>query len=254
MASSPAAGRPNAPRTPRSGGGASHPPSSHNVKLSKSLSYVLRHGAQKEGIPMRKDGYVKVDDLLAHKLFKGYKLRDIQLVVRDNEKKRFTLITESSRGSDTVGADAAPPAPGPAAAKDEEEVLVYLIRANQGHSLEVEDLDLKEITDPAEIPVVIHGTYQKHWSSISKSGLSRMSRNHIHCASGMLGEDGVISGMRGSCNLFIHIDAARAMQAGLRFYRSANGVILTPGNDNGVVPRELFAKAVTDKGADLMAG
>ena len=34
------------------------------VRLSKTLSYILRHGAQKEGIPIRPDGYVKVDDLV----------------------------------------------------------------------------------------------------------------------------------------------------------------------------------------------
>ncbi len=115
---------------------------------------------------------------------------------------------------------------------------VFWIRANQGHSLEVtllpslilwlfetltgfsglclfqvEDLDLTDVKDASEIPVVIHGTYKKNWPSIgevreslfvlvlelttrsietAKTGLSKMTRNHIHCASGMLGSDGVI--------------------------------------------------------------
>ena len=34
------------------------------TRLSKSLSYVLRHGAEKEGIPIRPDGFVLVDDLV----------------------------------------------------------------------------------------------------------------------------------------------------------------------------------------------
>ncbi|CAG8525686.1 12842_t:CDS:2 [Racocetra fulgida] len=33
------------------------------VKLSKSLSYVLRHHAKDEGLDIREDGYVKLDDL-----------------------------------------------------------------------------------------------------------------------------------------------------------------------------------------------
>jgi len=34
------------------------------IRLSKTLSYVLRHGAEKEGIRMRPDGFVLVNDLV----------------------------------------------------------------------------------------------------------------------------------------------------------------------------------------------
>ena len=34
------------------------------VRLSKALSYVLRHGAKKEGISMRTDGYVLLNELV----------------------------------------------------------------------------------------------------------------------------------------------------------------------------------------------
>lgn len=34
------------------------------TRLSKTLSYVLRHGAEKEGIPIRPDGFVLVNDLV----------------------------------------------------------------------------------------------------------------------------------------------------------------------------------------------
>lgn len=35
------------------------------VELSKTLSYILRHGAQREGLIIRSDGYVKLDDLVS---------------------------------------------------------------------------------------------------------------------------------------------------------------------------------------------
>ena len=37
---------------------------SPEVRISKTLSWLLRHGAQSEKLEMRKDGYVKVDDLV----------------------------------------------------------------------------------------------------------------------------------------------------------------------------------------------
>jgi hypothetical protein len=36
-----------------------------NVELSKTLSYILRHGAKNEGLAIRSDGYVKLDDLVS---------------------------------------------------------------------------------------------------------------------------------------------------------------------------------------------
>lgn len=44
----------------RGGGGGS----GGDVKLSKALSYVLRHGAAKAGVTMRPDGYVRIAELL----------------------------------------------------------------------------------------------------------------------------------------------------------------------------------------------
>ena len=36
----------------------------HEVRISKTLSYILRHGAKKEGLKLRPDGYVKVSDIV----------------------------------------------------------------------------------------------------------------------------------------------------------------------------------------------
>ena len=40
------------------------PNDSPDVRLSKTLSWLLRHGAQSVGLFMRPDGYVRVDDLV----------------------------------------------------------------------------------------------------------------------------------------------------------------------------------------------
>lgn len=65
---------------------------------------------------------------------------------------------------------------------------------------------LTKITDPNLYPCVVHGTFSKFWASIKATGLSKMARNHIHFAPGLPKEEGVISGMRGSCDMIIQID------------------------------------------------
>ncbi|KAJ6458120.1 hypothetical protein C8R47DRAFT_1163538 [Mycena vitilis] len=53
-------------------------------------------------------------------------------------------------------------------------------------------IDLKPITSANEILMAVHGTSINAWKVISKQGLSRMTRNHIHLAQGVMGD--VISG------------------------------------------------------------
>lgn len=74
-----------------------------------------------------------------------------------------------------------------------------------------------------------------------------MTRNHIHFAPGLPKEEGVISGMRGSCDIYIEIDLFNAMKDGIDFFISSNNVILTEGID-GVLPPKYFKKVTRKNG------
>lgn len=146
---------------------------------------------------MSADGFVYVEDLLAHQQFRSFSVEDVQRVVANNDKQRFKLQTHPDDGR-------------------------LQIRANQGHSVQVSlvqtsvcrayyscikltsrlhifqvsDLELKQVApdDPDCPKEAVHGTYMKHWPSIRSQGLSRMNRTHVHLAPGLPGEGGVISG------------------------------------------------------------
>lgn len=68
------------------------PADSPDVRLSKSLSWILRHGAQKEGIPIRPDGYISLSVLMKHNKFRNSKITDIDRVVRENSKQRYVYL------------------------------------------------------------------------------------------------------------------------------------------------------------------
>ncbi|XP_057205281.1 tRNA 2'-phosphotransferase 1 isoform X2 [Triplophysa rosa] len=193
---------------------------SRDVRLSKSLSYVLRHGASKMGLQMHSDGFVYVEDLLAHQQFRSFSLEDVQRVVASNDKQRFKLQAHPDDGR-------------------------IQIRANQGHSVQVADLELKQVApdDPNCPKEAVHGTYMKHWPSIQSQGLSRMNRTHIHLASGLPGEGGVISGMRQNCDLAVYINVPKAMADGIWFFWSENGVLLSPGDAGGMLAPCYFSRA-----------
>ncbi|KAJ1439812.1 phosphotransferase KptA/Tpt1, partial [Ochromonadaceae sp. CCMP2298] len=191
------------------------------VRLSKLLSKTLRHQAKRMGLNIRTDGRVAMDELLAHNSFRGVTVGQVMQVAEDNDKKRFEV--EEING-------------------------VLMIRAAQGHTIKTisdEEL-LTEVTDAAELPVCVHGTYRAALPAILSTGLNRMKRNHIHMAVGLPGAFGVlgeevVSGMRGNCDVLLFVDVANAMQAGVRFFRSSNGVVLTKGvRDSGVLPAEFL--------------
>ena len=78
-----------------------------------------------------------------------------------------------------------------------------MIAWNAGHTIRSIDDEalLTPVASAEEIPLCIHGTYASCAEKIQQTGLKAMSRNHVHCAAGMPGEGGVISGMRGNCDV-----------------------------------------------------
>lgn len=123
---------------------------------------------------------------MAHKKFKNDTLQHIQYVVGTNPKKRYEL-TMAENGE-------------------------YMIRASQGHSIKsVEEKDLLSLLENDETPV-IHGTTLEAWSIIKEMGLSKMGRNHVHCAVGLPGDPKVKSGIRKSSEVFIYIDVPKAKE------------------------------------------
>lgn len=129
----------------------------------------------------------------------------------------------------------------------------YKIRASQGHSLQsvVSDKLLQPISACDHNTPVIHGTHLHAWQQIKTQGLSKMNRNHVHFAIGLPDDPNVKSGMRKSSQVFIYIDTHKAMQDGMRFYRSKNGVILSDGI-NGIIEPKYFEKVIDKQGNRLL--
>ncbi|KAJ4470152.1 KptA family-domain-containing protein [Lentinula aciculospora] len=205
------------------------PKDSPAIRLSKTLSWLLRHGAQSEGLAMRADGYVKVADLLENSKMKSQSLdfTGLQQIVDADSKQRYSLVCEIGE---------------------------WWIKASQGHSIKAVQLDLKPILTIEDIPscTAVHGTTKTAWQSISSQGLSKMTRNHIHLAQGVSGEN-VISGMRKSCDIFIFIDIPKAIAAGIKFFLSDNGVVLSEGNEKGFLEPRFFL-SVQNARREALAG
>lgn len=163
------------------------------VTISKYLSYHLRHRPEELGLELISGGWVGVEELLSACANHSFPLtrQELEEVVENNDKKRFSF--------DATGT---------------------LIRANQGHSTQV-DLNLESQVPPK---VLYHGTGHRAVESILRDGLCKMSRHHVHLSTEM--ETAKKVGQRHGSPVVFEIDAAAMIAAGYEFYCSDNGVWL----------------------------
>jgi putative RNA 2'-phosphotransferase len=171
--------------------------SSARKRWSKRLSYHLRHAPEELGLALAPGGWVAVDALLAalDKKYGAPSLSRDQLaeIVATNDKRRFSF------SDDDGGAR---------------------IRANQGHSVEV-DLQLEPATPP---PILYHGTATRFLSAIRKEGLTAQGRHAVHLSRDEATARSV--GGRHGTPIVLVVDAARLHAAGALFSKSANDVWL----------------------------
>lgn len=181
-----------------------------DIQISKSLAYLLRHGALKEKLIMDSNGYIPLQQLLAHNRLKTHKCthEDVMRIVANNDKKRFDIKLIDG---------------------------VECVAATQGHSIKNIKPDENVLTLISKDTVLphplIHGTNMKGLELILQSGfISRMQRNHIHLSPGVVGQDtNVISGMRKNSPVLIYLNTKKLIETGALF-KSLNEVFLTSEN------------------------
>lgn len=233
-------------------------------QLSHSLSWALRHKALDLGLPITKDGYVPVQEILGcpHARFRGFTVNDVREVVTTCEKQRYCLeelpatnfydLRENGRKTTATGTGTS------IATVSSNGEMILCIRANQGHSMSIVDANLLlERLSPenlSNLPTMVHGTSLEAWQLIRTQGLCRMTRNHIHFATGLPQDNGVISGLRKNCEVFIHVDTKKCAAAGVKVFRSDNGVLLTSGVDDlGILPAEYFSMVTDSSGSSMLS-
>lgn len=223
----------------------SSPLTKREIQISKALSKLLRHKATSENLPIDSQGFIKLPTILNHNYLKSNHatIEDIIKIVDSNDKKRFKLVRKTDDTNDSAE---------------------YYITAVQGHSISQVVSNLIHLDKKVKSqwpPYIIHGTYRDKLELIkSSNGISKMSRNHIHFTynipkkfekySNLLipystdktSWPSVISGIRASCQILIFLDIDKIRNSNeLEFYKSENNVILSSGNENGILPLQYIS-------------
>lgn len=162
-------------------------------KISKQLSYWLRHHPEDIGISIAKNGWVDVKELLEKSKSKLlFDFNELKSVVQNNDKQRFSFNED-----------------------------FCLIKANQGHTTDVE-IKFDEVVPPA---ILYHGTSVGFVDLIMKEGLKKMSRHHCHLSKD-IETSKKVANRRGGENVILRVEAMRMRADGYKIYISDNGVYL----------------------------
>lgn len=166
-------------------------------KISKALSYWLRHNPDDIGISLDTNGWTRVDELMEKSKERiDFDMDELKYVVENNAKKRFSLREDMEN--------------------------IYSIRANQGHSFEGVNLEFEEVKPPQ---ILFHGAPVGVIDAIMKEGLKKMNRHHCHLSKDV--ETAAKVGSRRGKFEILEIEAMRMRADGLKIYISDNGVYLT---------------------------
>lgn len=179
-----------------------------SLRVEKTISWLLRHGAIKENVTINNEGYVLINDLLSWLKKKNMEitLDDLINIVNNDTKGRLSILDN-------------------------------LIRANQGHSI-----DLKITLDKFKQnkSQIVHGTYYENYDSILKQGLKSMSRDYVHLIN-IDSKTNKFHMIRQDIDLYVFVQGDD-----LDFSISENGVILSadiPSKNLTLVPAYQMKKS-----------
>lgn len=168
----------------------------NKTKLSKTVSYILRHHPEDFDLKLEADASVETAELLQalKEKFRDITKNDLIKLVKNDPKGRFSFLDGMKR-----------------------------IRANYGHSIEGVNPDY-QIVKPPEL--LYHGTRPKVKEKILTAGLKPMGRNYVHLSVGVK-EAETVARRRTNQPVILKIEALRAFREGQNFYRTAEDIFLT---------------------------
>jgi putative RNA 2'-phosphotransferase len=164
------------------------------TKISRQLSYILRHHPETIGLELDTNGWAITQDLLDAfgQHFEPLNMEDLRAVVAQNDKKRFAFNEDESK-----------------------------IRASQGHSIPIE-LGYQPQTPPQ---ILYHGTATRYLDAIREKGLIKQNRHHVHLSA--LYATARQVGERHGVPVVLEVKAQEMVESGFEFFISENGVWLT---------------------------
>ncbi len=165
-----------------------------NKKISKLISYWLRHKPEDANIKLDKFGWARIEDVLTALKSNNFNFSSNQLIELNNsfDKVRWKI-----------------------------DLTKHKIKATHGHSISIE----QELKPEFPNEILYHGTASKNLSGIIKTGLKSGQRQYVHLSETM--EMAIEVGRRHGKPFIIEVDTKKLLHEGWKFYQTEQDVWLT---------------------------
>ncbi|RKZ32576.1 RNA 2'-phosphotransferase [bacterium] len=156
------------------------------TRISKKLSYILRHHPEAYGLTLDSDGFISLEELKNNTKIDR---ETIEKIIENQEKKRLEIVGDR-------------------------------VRALYGHSA----MEMKYPEMDIIPPHLYHGTAPDNIARIIAQGLKPMSRKYVHLSEDK--ETALIVGKRHHKRpVVLTIKAQKAGENGIKFYRAGDVIL-----------------------------
>ncbi|XP_046665501.1 tRNA 2'-phosphotransferase 1-like isoform X3 [Homalodisca vitripennis] len=260
--------------------------SAKDLSLSKSLSWLLRHGAITEGLTVNENGYIQLEQVLQHRLFaRRCTAADIRRVITLS-KNRFSLQANPKTGIYEIRANSGHtfkdsnnqevkavvklnrgrpiPQPGLRTVKNShsqsENLRNYNLPVGNIRLSEEEEADGQEQEDWSVIQgsiylpldYIVHGINGSDWDYVSQNGLKVSSVGYLYFSPYEPSDCWHTRGVYRYDDIYVYINAHAAMQDGIEFFRTAEDSVATKGDSEGFIGTQYFRKVVEAQTGNLL--
>lgn len=169
----------------------------YEMKVSKTMSYILRHNPYEFNLEVDDNGFVDFEKLVysLKKTYKNISSEDVIFIVNNDDNKRYEISKDKTK-----------------------------IRAIYGHTFDFKIVK-KECVPPA---ILFHGTNIDAWNNIVKNGyLKKMQRQYVFLSSEEEKAERVAIRRKNKQYVILKIDTVLAIKEGIKFYRESNGIYMS---------------------------
>lgn len=169
----------------------------YEMKVSKTMSYILRHNPYEFNLEVDDNGFVDFEKLVysLKKTYKNISSEDVIFIVNNDDNKRYEISKDKTK-----------------------------IRAIYGHTFDFK-IEKKECVPPA---ILFHGTNIDAWNNIVKNGyLKKMQRQYVFLSSEEEKAERVAIRRKNKQYVILKIDTVLAIKEGIKFYRESNGIYMS---------------------------
>ncbi|KAJ7132358.1 hypothetical protein C8R44DRAFT_773869 [Mycena epipterygia] len=199
------------------------PPSASQFKFfTTRLNWILRHGAVREGLQIRPDGFVRIPDLKRCRKFKELEHSEFDALLKADHFRRFKIVQDFDN---RILADN------------------LWVRSRLGHSIKSVDVTVQRITSPSVLPMAVCSVNLRGWDYIARNGIPPWNDGFIHLVP-MTPAENYSHTTGASYDVCIFLDVKTMLQAGIQLFKTSRGEVLTNGDRDGFLRPNLFKEVV----------